>query len=114
MSDMTPCLNDLSYIPPNNEQNKPTQGDIGKTSNEPTQAIRNEFEELYVSANEELYPGHGENVESHPYNEELWNKVEVLEKSLKDLEQAREKDKELSEETIEQERKLKKKILRHF
>nr|GEY65220.1 hypothetical protein [Tanacetum cinerariifolium] len=37
--------NDLSYIPLNNEQN------------EPTQAIRNEFEELYVSANEELYLG---------------------------------------------------------
>ncbi|GJV01539.1 hypothetical protein Tco_1335108, partial [Tanacetum coccineum] len=32
--------------------------------------------------------------------------VEVLEKSLKDLEQAREKDKELFEETIKQERKL--------
>ncbi|GJY11642.1 hypothetical protein Tco_0380951 [Tanacetum coccineum] len=58
MSDMTACLNDLSYIPPNNEQNEPTQGDIGETSNEPTQAIRNEFEELYVSANEELYPGY--------------------------------------------------------
>ncbi|GJQ95730.1 hypothetical protein Tco_0006869 [Tanacetum coccineum] len=56
MSDMTTCLNDLSYIPPNNEQNEPTQGDIGETSNEPTQAIRNEFEELYVSVNEELYP----------------------------------------------------------
>nr|GEY33549.1 hypothetical protein [Tanacetum cinerariifolium] len=52
MSDMTACLNDLSYIPPNNEQNKPTQGDIGETSNEPTQAICNEFEELYVSAKE--------------------------------------------------------------
>nr|GEX17432.1 hypothetical protein [Tanacetum cinerariifolium] len=51
MSDMTSCLNDLSYIPPNNEQNEPTQGDIGETSNEPTQAIRNEFEELYASAN---------------------------------------------------------------
>ncbi|GJY62569.1 hypothetical protein Tco_0463226 [Tanacetum coccineum] len=49
MSDMTVCLNDLSYIPMNNEQNKPTQGDIGETSNE--------FEELYASANEELYPG---------------------------------------------------------
>ncbi|GJY48121.1 hypothetical protein Tco_0438077 [Tanacetum coccineum] len=57
MSDMTACLNDLSYIPLNNEQNEPTQGDIGETSNEPTQAIRNEFEELYASANEELYPG---------------------------------------------------------
>ncbi|GJY98228.1 hypothetical protein Tco_0515138 [Tanacetum coccineum] len=57
MSDMTACLNDLSYIPPNNEQNKPTQGNIGDTSNEPTQAKRNEFEELYASANEELYPG---------------------------------------------------------
>nr|GEZ69600.1 hypothetical protein [Tanacetum cinerariifolium] len=57
MSDMTTCLNALSYIPPNNEQNEPTQRDIGKTSNEPTQAIRNEFEELYESANEELYLG---------------------------------------------------------
>ncbi|GJY87074.1 hypothetical protein Tco_0501702 [Tanacetum coccineum] len=56
MSDMTACLNDLSYIPLNNEQNEPTQGDIGETSNEPTQAKRNEFEELYVSANEKLYP----------------------------------------------------------
>ncbi|GKD09571.1 gag-pol polyprotein [Tanacetum coccineum] len=46
-----------TYIPLNNEQNEPTQGDINKTSNELTQAIRNEFEELYVSANEELYPG---------------------------------------------------------
>ncbi|GJS08731.1 hypothetical protein Tco_0868342 [Tanacetum coccineum] len=53
MSDMTVCLNDLSYI----EQNEPTQGDIGETSNEPTQAKRNEFEELYVSANKELYTG---------------------------------------------------------
>ncbi|GJW58515.1 hypothetical protein Tco_0105246 [Tanacetum coccineum] len=50
------CLNDLSHIPPNNEQNKPTQRDIGETSNEPTQAKRNKFEELYASANEELYP----------------------------------------------------------
>ncbi|GJQ96214.1 hypothetical protein Tco_0007353 [Tanacetum coccineum] len=57
MSDMTACLNDLSYISLNNEQNVPTQGDIGETSNEPTQAKRNEFEELYASANEELYPG---------------------------------------------------------
>ena len=46
MSDMTSLINDLSYIPPNNE-----------TSNEPTQGTRNEFEELYASANEELYPG---------------------------------------------------------
>nr|GFA57359.1 hypothetical protein [Tanacetum cinerariifolium] len=30
--------------------------DIVETSNEPTQAKRNEFEELYASANEELYP----------------------------------------------------------
>ncbi|GJV88407.1 hypothetical protein Tco_1532345 [Tanacetum coccineum] len=57
MSDMTALLNDLSYIPPNNEHNEPTQGDIGETSNEPTQATRNEFEELYASANEELYLG---------------------------------------------------------
>nr|GEU56042.1 hypothetical protein [Tanacetum cinerariifolium] len=57
MSDMTACLNDLSYIPPNNEQNEPTQRDIGDTSNKPTQAIRNKFEELYASANKELYPG---------------------------------------------------------
>ncbi|GJZ65627.1 zinc finger, PHD-type containing protein [Tanacetum coccineum] len=55
MSDMTACLNDLSYIPLNNEQNKPTQGDIGETSNDPTQAKRNKFEELYASANKELY-----------------------------------------------------------
>nr|GEY97411.1 hypothetical protein [Tanacetum cinerariifolium] len=57
MSDMTALLNDLSYIPSNNEHNEPTQGDIGETSNEPTQATRNEFEELYASATEELYPG---------------------------------------------------------
>nr|GEZ19278.1 hypothetical protein [Tanacetum cinerariifolium] len=57
MSDMTALLNDLSYSPPNNEHNDPTQRDIGETSNEPTQDTRNEFEELYVSANEELYPG---------------------------------------------------------
>nr|GEY66257.1 hypothetical protein [Tanacetum cinerariifolium] len=57
MSDMTTCLNDLSYIPLNNKQNEPTQGDIGETSNDPTQAKRNEFEELYASANGELYPG---------------------------------------------------------
>ncbi|GKG49709.1 hypothetical protein Tco_0518483, partial [Tanacetum coccineum] len=49
MNDMTSLLNDLSYIPLNNEHNE--------TSNEPTQATRNEFEELYASANEELYPG---------------------------------------------------------
>nr|GEX24511.1 hypothetical protein [Tanacetum cinerariifolium] len=57
MSDMAACLNDLSYIPPNNEQNEPTQGDMDETSNKPTQAIRNEFEELYASSNEELYMG---------------------------------------------------------
>nr|GFA90709.1 hypothetical protein [Tanacetum cinerariifolium] len=57
MIDMTACLNELSYIPPNNKQNEPTQGDISETSNDPTQAKRNEFEELYASANEELYPG---------------------------------------------------------
>nr|GEV15262.1 hypothetical protein [Tanacetum cinerariifolium] len=57
MSDMTALLNDLSYILPNNEHNEPTQGDIGETSNEPTQGTRNKFEELYASANEELYPG---------------------------------------------------------
>ncbi|GKE74869.1 hypothetical protein Tco_1536910 [Tanacetum coccineum] len=57
MSNMTVCLNDLSYIPLNNKQNEPTQRDIGETSNDPTQAKRNKFEELYASANEELYPG---------------------------------------------------------
>ncbi|GJX93762.1 gag-pol polyprotein [Tanacetum coccineum] len=31
MSDMITLLNDLSYIPPNNEQNESTQGDIGET-----------------------------------------------------------------------------------
>ncbi|GJU69064.1 hypothetical protein Tco_1255323 [Tanacetum coccineum] len=30
MSDMTACLNDLIFIPPNNDQNEPTQGDIGE------------------------------------------------------------------------------------
>nr|GEW56071.1 hypothetical protein [Tanacetum cinerariifolium] len=50
-------LNDLSYIPPNNEHNDLTQGDIGETSNKQTQARCNGFEELYASANEELYPG---------------------------------------------------------
>nr|GEZ97480.1 hypothetical protein [Tanacetum cinerariifolium] len=29
MSYMIALLNDLSYVPPNNEQNEPTQGDIG-------------------------------------------------------------------------------------
>nr|GFA91873.1 hypothetical protein [Tanacetum cinerariifolium] len=57
MSDMTALFNDLSYIPPNNEHNEPTQRDIGETSNEPTQATCNEFEELYASSNEELYLG---------------------------------------------------------
>ncbi|GJZ42960.1 hypothetical protein Tco_0590215, partial [Tanacetum coccineum] len=56
-SDMTALLDDLSYIPPNNEHNEPIQGDISETSNEPTQATRNEFEDLYSSANEALYPG---------------------------------------------------------
>ncbi|GJY45091.1 hypothetical protein Tco_0433304 [Tanacetum coccineum] len=55
ISDMIALLNDISYIPPNNEQNEPIQGDIGETSNEPTQAKRNEFDDLYASANEELY-----------------------------------------------------------
>nr|GEW90472.1 hypothetical protein [Tanacetum cinerariifolium] len=52
------CLSDhiSNYIPLNNKQNEPTQGDFGKTSNDPTQTKRNEFEELYASANEELYP----------------------------------------------------------
>ncbi|GKA09433.1 hypothetical protein Tco_0688764 [Tanacetum coccineum] len=67
MSDMIALLNDLSYIPPNNEQNKQTQGDIGETSNEPTQAKRNKFEELYDSANEELYP-----------NCDLWQSLPIL------------------------------------
>nr|GEY70835.1 hypothetical protein [Tanacetum cinerariifolium] len=62
MSDMTVLLNDLSYITPNNEHNEPTQGDIGETSNEPTQATCNEFEELYASANKDLYPEFFQNV----------------------------------------------------
>ncbi|GKF23379.1 hypothetical protein Tco_0075701, partial [Tanacetum coccineum] len=28
MSDVTTCLNDIRYIPSNNEQNEPTQRDI--------------------------------------------------------------------------------------
>nr|GEX56371.1 hypothetical protein [Tanacetum cinerariifolium] len=58
MSDMKMLLNDLCYIPLNNEHNEPTQIDICETSNELTQATRNEFEELYASANEELYPSY--------------------------------------------------------
>nr|GEW19473.1 hypothetical protein [Tanacetum cinerariifolium] len=57
MSDMVAFLNDLSYIPPNIKQNEPAQGDIGETSNEPTQAKRNEFEKLYASVNQEMCPG---------------------------------------------------------
>ncbi|GJS24965.1 hypothetical protein Tco_0453597 [Tanacetum coccineum] len=41
-------------------------------------------------------------------------RLEVLEKSFKDLEQAREKDKELLEETIEQERKLNEEKIKTF
>nr|GEW74084.1 hypothetical protein [Tanacetum cinerariifolium] len=36
--------------------------DIGETSNEPTQAKRNEFEELHANANEELYPEFFQNI----------------------------------------------------
>ncbi|GJS22222.1 hypothetical protein Tco_0450854 [Tanacetum coccineum] len=50
-------LKPVMQILPNNEHNEPTQGDIGETSNKPTQATRNDFEELYASANEELFPG---------------------------------------------------------
>nr|GEV54097.1 hypothetical protein [Tanacetum cinerariifolium] len=57
MSAMTTCLNDLNYIPLNNEQNEQTQGDIGETSNRPTQVQHNEFDELYASSNKELYLG---------------------------------------------------------
>nr|GEX23310.1 hypothetical protein [Tanacetum cinerariifolium] len=35
MSDMTALLNDLSYIPSNNEHNEPTQGDIGQNCSFP-------------------------------------------------------------------------------
>ncbi|GKE43493.1 hypothetical protein Tco_1470777 [Tanacetum coccineum] len=61
MSDMAAFLNDLRDITPNNEQNKPTQGNISETSNKSTQAMTppqpNEFEELYASVNKELYLG---------------------------------------------------------
>ncbi|GJR43572.1 putative reverse transcriptase domain-containing protein [Tanacetum coccineum] len=60
---MTACLNDLIYIPRNNEQNKPTQGDIDQTSNKPTHANGNEFDELYASANEELFLSRGSSKE---------------------------------------------------
>ncbi|GJU16926.1 hypothetical protein Tco_1144892 [Tanacetum coccineum] len=43
MSDMTACLNDLNYIPLNNEQNELTQGDIGKL----TDSIFNEMLEFF-------------------------------------------------------------------
>ncbi|GJV07562.1 hypothetical protein Tco_1345218 [Tanacetum coccineum] len=75
MSDMKACLNDLSYIPPNNEHNEPTQGDIGETSNQPTQAKRNEFEKLYASANEEMYPGGGKM--QHPVDGRAWNNLDT-------------------------------------
>ncbi|GKD90585.1 RNA-directed DNA polymerase, eukaryota, partial [Tanacetum coccineum] len=42
--------------PSNNEHNEANQ-EILVDNNEPNQATRNEFEELYASANEELYPG---------------------------------------------------------
>ncbi|GJQ93667.1 zinc finger, PHD-type containing protein [Tanacetum coccineum] len=58
MNDMTACLNDLSYIPPNNEQNKSTQGDIGETSNEPTQAIRKRVERSYMKVQTEELKGY--------------------------------------------------------
>nr|GEY97266.1 putative gamma-thionin [Tanacetum cinerariifolium] len=47
------CRVHIRFVP----SPQPSEGDIGETSNEPTQATRNEFEELYASANEELYPG---------------------------------------------------------
>ncbi|GJV64276.1 retrotransposon gag domain, retroviral aspartyl protease [Tanacetum coccineum] len=50
MSDMTACLNDLGYIPLNTEQIEPTQGVIGETSNDLTQAKRNELQRLYKSS----------------------------------------------------------------
>nr|GEZ44081.1 hypothetical protein [Tanacetum cinerariifolium] len=78
MSDMTALLNDLSYIPPNNEHNEPTQGDIGETSNELTQDTRNEFEELYVSANEELYPSC-----DYVTRLDLWQSLPILSKGYK-------------------------------
>nr|GEV22458.1 retrovirus-related Pol polyprotein from transposon TNT 1-94 [Tanacetum cinerariifolium] len=59
MSGMTTCLNDLIYIPQNNEQHEPAQRDIGETSNKLTQAKGNKFGELYASPNQELYPGCG-------------------------------------------------------
>nr|GEW47487.1 hypothetical protein [Tanacetum cinerariifolium] len=56
MSDMTALLNDLSHIPPKNEHNEPTKGDIGETSDEPTQDTRNEFEELYAKFFQNVFP----------------------------------------------------------
>nr|GEY53406.1 hypothetical protein [Tanacetum cinerariifolium] len=63
---MTALLNDLSYIPPNNEHNDPTHRDIGKTSNEPTQDTHNELEELYANANEELCPNGNKDLDFCP------------------------------------------------
>nr|GEZ44644.1 hypothetical protein [Tanacetum cinerariifolium] len=59
------------YIPLNNKHNEPTQGDIGETSNELTQATRNEFEELYASANEELLQRLYKS--SHTAKEMIWH-----------------------------------------
>ncbi|GJX15088.1 F-box domain containing protein [Tanacetum coccineum] len=81
MSDMTTLLNDLSYIPPNNEHSEPTQGDIGETSNEPTQATRHEFEELYASANDMIWHATGKCMEpgkmQHPVDGGAWKKFDT-------------------------------------
>nr|GEX32232.1 hypothetical protein [Tanacetum cinerariifolium] len=46
-----------AFIPVLRNSSMIASRDIGETSNDPTQAKRNEFEELYAVANEELYPG---------------------------------------------------------
>ncbi|GJT44554.1 retrotransposon protein, putative, ty3-gypsy subclass [Tanacetum coccineum] len=51
---MTALLNDLSYIPPNNEHNEPTQEIRRDKVNESTQATLNEFEEEGYVAKEAL------------------------------------------------------------
>nr|GEU79552.1 hypothetical protein [Tanacetum cinerariifolium] len=69
---------DLSYIPSNNEHKEPTQRDIGETSNEPTQATHNKFEELYASANEDLYLSC-----DYVTRLDLWQSLPILSKGYK-------------------------------
>ncbi|GJT25915.1 hypothetical protein Tco_0895852, partial [Tanacetum coccineum] len=68
MSDMIALLNDLSYIPPNNEQNEPTQGDIGETSNEPLKQIHTAKEMTWHATGKRMEPDKMQ----HPVDGRAW------------------------------------------